>query len=179
MSLREVNYTTIAPSGRFERPQRRSSSIRIFMVALLAMFFVVLMAGLAAGVAMYRAVADDQADMAAERMQSGLLASCIRANDESGALGMGDGPEGPSLVMMKEDADGGRYEVRFYLYQGAVVQEVASAGAACAPEHAQKLYASRSFDVGFENGRDGALITIRTDQGATNIAVRSWQGGAS
>ena len=175
MSLREVNYNAVASPGRAKRSQGQSSSIRIFMVSLLAVFFVVLMTGLAAGVAMYQSVASDQLDTSAARMQSGLLASNIHANDEENSFGVGNGPEGRALVLTKQDVDGDRYEVRFYLYQGHVVQEVSVAGSAYTPERAQKLIASDSFDFELY----GSLLAIRTDQGTTNIALRSYQGGAS
>lgn len=175
MSAREANYNAIAAFGRASRSEGRPSSVRVFLVTLLAFFFIVLMTGLVAGVMMYRSVAGDRVDTGAARMQSGLLASNIRANDMSGALGVGEGPEGRSLVMMKRDVDGGRYEVRVYLYQGNVVQEVAAAGAAYAPERAQKLFESGAFDFSL----DGSLLSIRTDQGTTNVALRSRQGGGS
>lgn len=175
MSAREINYNSVASFERSKRPQDQSSNIRIFMVSLIAVFFVVLMTGLAAGVAMYQSVANDQFDTSAARMQSGLLASNIHANDEAGALGTGNGPEGRSLVLAKRDADGDRYEVRFYLYQGHVVQEVSMAGSAYTPERAQQLLASDTFDFELY----GSLLAIRTDQGTTNVALRSRQGGAS
>ena len=175
MSVHEINYNAVASFEKAKAPERKSSAIRIFTVVLLAIFFVVLMTGLAAGVAMYQAVANNQLDTSAARMQSGLLASNIHANDEDDALGTGNGPEGRSLVLTKQDADGNKYEMRLYLYEGYVVQEYSVAGAAYTPERAQQLLASNSFDFDLY----GNLLVIHTDQGATNIALRSYQGGAA
>ena len=175
MSAGEINYNSIASFERSKKPQSRVRAIRVFTIILLAVFFVVLMTGLAAGVAMYQAVANNQLDTNAARMQSGLLASNIHANDEWNALGTGNGPEGRSLVLTKTDADGGKYEMRLYLYGGSIVQEYSLAGSAYTPERAQPLLASKSFDFELH----GNLLVIRTDQGATNIALRSYQGGAS
>ena len=175
MSTSEVNYNNVVAFMRSKESSSGSRNIRVFTVVLLAVFFVVLLTGLAAGVAMYQAVANNQLDTNAARMQSGLLASNIHANDSADALGTGNGPEGRSLVLAKEDADGGRYEIRLYLYRGNIVQEYSLAGAAYTPERAQPLLSSESFD--FEL-RDGLLI-IHTDQGATNIALRSYQGGVA
>ena len=175
MSTSEVNYNNVVAFMRSKESSKGSRNIRVFTVVLLAVFFVVLLTGLAAGVAMYQAVANNQLDTNAARMQSGLLASNIHANDSADALGTGNGPEGRALVLTKEDADGGRYEIRLYLYRGNIVQEYSLAGAAYTPERAQPLLSSESFD--FEL-RDRLLI-IHTDQGATNIALRSDQGGAA
>lgn len=175
MSGLEINYNAVASYERSQKPQTKSASNRVFTLVLLAVFFVVLMAGLGAGVAMYQSVANNQLDTSVARMQSGLLASNVHANDEENALGTGNGPEGRSLVLTKRDADGGRYEMRLYLYDGHIVQEYSIAGAAYTPERAQPLLASETFDFELH----GSLLVIRTDQGATNIALRSFQGGAS
>ena len=171
----EINYNNVASFETSKRPQNSGKSIRVFTVVLLAVFFVVLMTGLAAGVAMYQAVANNQLDTNAARMQSGLLASNIHANDSVNALGTGNGPEGRSLVLTKEDAEGQKYEMRLYLYEGHIVQEYSITGSAYTPERAQPLLASNTFD--FE--LFGNLLVIHTDQGATNVALRSYQGGAA
>lgn len=174
MTPAEINYNNIASFEQAREPERRKSN-RVFTIVLLAVFFVVLMTGLAAGVAMYQAVANNQLDTNAARMQSGLLASNVHANDSANALGTGNGPEGRSLVLTKEDADGEKYEMRMYLYNGHIVQEYSPAGAAYTPERAQPLLTSSTFDFGLY----GNLLVIETDQGSTNIALRSYQGGAA
>ncbi|MBQ9003100.1 MAG: DUF4860 domain-containing protein [Eggerthellaceae bacterium] len=171
----QIDYNSVASFERGKSAQSRTRGTHTFTAVLLAIFFVVLMCGMAAGVAMYQSVANNQLDTNKARMQAGLLASNVRANDAANALGTGNGPEGRALVLTERDADGGAYEARIYLYQGNIVQEYSIAGAAYTPERAQPLIKSNTFDFELH----GELLVIRTDQGATNIALRSHQGGAS
>lgn len=173
MSMLEIDYNSVASFERSKLPPKRISSSRVFTVLLLAVFFVVMMTGLAAGVSMYQAVANNQIDTNMARMQAGLLSSNVHANDSANSLGTGNGPEGKSLVLTEKSGDGS-YEMRIYLYKGYIVQEYSVAGAAYTPARAQQLIPSTSFDFELH----GDLLVIRTDQGATNVALRSYQGGA-
>ena len=175
VGTQEIDYNAVASFERSKQPTRRKLNARVFTVVLLAVFFVVLMTGLAAGVAMYQAVANNQIDTNAARMQAGLLASNVHVNDTANAIGTGNGPEGRALVLTGHAADGDAYEMRIYLYQGNIVQEYSIAGSAYTPERAQPLIASSTFDFELH----GNLLILFTDQGATNIALRSYQGGAS
>lgn len=176
MSSLQVDYNSIASFERLkERGDTRQKGTRTFTGVLLAVFFIVLMIGMAAGVAMYQAVANNQIDTNKARMQAGLLASNVHANDISNAIGTGNGPEGRALVLTERDADGGAYEKRIYLYKGMIVQEYSIAGSAYTPERAQALIPSSSFDFELH----GNLLVLRTDQGSTNVTLRSYQGGAS
>lgn len=171
----EVDYNAVAAFERSKAPRLKTRNTRVFTVVLLAVFFVVLMAGLAVGVAMYQAVANNQLETNAARMQAGLLASNVHANDTASAIGTGNGPEGRALVLTERGEDGSAYEMRIYLYQGNVVQEFSLAGSAYTPDRAQPLISSSSFDFAMH----GNLLVIFTDQGATNVALRSNQGGAA
>ena len=171
----DIDYNAVAAFERSKRPEPKVGSSRVFTVVLLAVFFVVMMGGLAAGVAMYQAVANNQIDTNEARTQAGLLSSYVHANDSAGTLGTGNGPEGRSLVLTERDADGASYEMRIYLYQGNVVQEYSVGGAAYTPERAQPLLASNTFAFELR----GPLLIIQTDQGVTSVALRSSQGGAS
>lgn len=173
MSAFEVDYNSVASFERSKLPGRRAAGTRAFTIALLAVFFVVLLGGLAAGVTMYRSIAEAQSEADAARLQAGLLSSYAHAADALDAVGAGNGPEGRSLVLTERADDGGLYETRLYLHEGQVVQEYAIAGTAYDPERAQPLVASGTFD--FE--LDGGLLVIRTDQGETDVALRSAQGG--
>ena len=175
MSTLDIDYNAVAAFERSKRPERKVASSRVFTVVLLAVFFVVMMGGLAAGVAMYQAVANNQIDTNMARMQAGLLASNVHANDSAGTLGTGNGPEGRSLVMTEKADDGSKYEMRIYLHDGKIVQEYSVAGAAYTPERAQTLITSSTFDFELH----GNLLIIHTDQGATNVALRSYQGSVS
>ena len=175
MSSMRIDYASVASFERSKDTEPHTRGTHTFTAILLAVFFIVLMVGMAAGAAMYQAVANNQLDTNQARMQAGLLASNVRANDIANALGTGNGPEGRALVLTERDADGGSYEMRIYLYQGKVVQEYSVAGSAYTPERAQTLINSKTFDFELH----GDLLIIHTDQGSTNIALRSYQGGAS
>lgn len=175
MSAIDVDYNAVTAYERSKMAKPSAGNSRVFTIVLLAVFFIVMMGGLAAGVAMYQSVANNQIDTNMARMQSGLLASNVHANDAANSLGTGNGPEGRSLVLTERAQDGSAYEMRIYLYQGHIVQEYSLAGAAYTPERAQELISSSTFDFELH----GSLLVIRTDQGATNIALRSYQGGAS
>ena len=174
MSSLEIDYNYVASFERTKLPEKNGTSLRVFMILLFAVFFVVLMTGLAAGVTMYQSVANNQIDTSNARMQAGLLASNVHANDVSGAVGAGEGPEGRALVLTEASGDSS-YEMRIYLYRGQIVEEYSMTGADYTPERAQQLMASTTFD--FE--QYGNLLVIRTDQGATSVALRSDQGGGA
>ena len=174
MSALEIDYNAVASFERSKAPKSKGRNVLYFTVALLVVFFIVLMTGLASGVAMYQAVANNQIDTNNARMQAGLIASNIHANDSMNSIGTGEGPEGRALVLTDTVGESS-YEMRIYLYEGNIVQEYSVAGAEYTPARAQPLIASTSFD--FE--QYGNLLVIHTDQGATNIALRSYQGGAA
>lgn len=177
MTRLDVNYATVASFERSKAPERERSSSRLFTVALMAVFFVVLMAGLAVGATVYRSVAASQATANETRMVSGLLASNIHVNDAADAVEVGAGPEGKALVLVQRLASG-TYETRIYEFQGQVLQEYAVAGSSYDPERAVPLLDSSTFGFTFQDG----LITIVTDSGTYDIAMRSDQsdegGGA-
>ena len=174
MSSLEIDYNSVASFERSKTIDKKTSGTRVFTIILLAVFFVVLMTGLAAGVSMYQSIANNQIETNMARMQSGLLASNIHANDVANSVGTGEGPEGRALVLT-DRINGESYEMRIYLYQGQIVQEYSVAGAAYTPARAQPLIQSSTFDFELY----GSLLVLKTDQGATNIALRSYQGGAS
>lgn len=174
MSALDIDYNAVASFERSKVSDKKASGTLYFTIALLVVFFIVLMTGLAAGVAMYQAVANNQIDTSNARMQAGLLASNVHANDAANSIGTGEGPEGRALVLTNR-VDNNAYEMRIYLYQGQIVQEYSVAGSAYTPARAQPLIASTTFD--FE--QYGNLLVIKTDQGATNVALRSYQGGAA
>ena len=155
----DIDYNTVAALARSKTPVAKARNTRVFTVVLLAVFFVVLMAGLAVGVAMYQAVANNHLETNAARMQAGLLASNVHVNDTVNAVGTGNGPEGRALVLTEHGEDGCSYEMRIYLYKGNVVQEYSLAGSAYTPERAQPLISSSTFDFALH----GSLLVIFTE----------------
>jgi len=166
-----ISYAVVQAFERTKNRRSERASRRFFTIALLVVFFLALMGGLAVGVSVYSSVASTQAETNAMRMETGLVASIVRANDATDALGTGTGPEGPSLVMT-ERLSTGTYEMRIYLYEGQIVEEYSVAGTPCTPERAQALMPSESFDFSIS----GNLLTVTTDQGSVDIALRCAQG---
>jgi len=174
MKSMDINYAVVSAFERSKRTTRKEASSRAFTITLMAVFFVALMAGLAAGVNIYRSVAQVQQSANDIRLESGLLANSVHVADEADAIEVGEGPEGKALVLL-ERLSSGTYETRIYRHQGNIVQEYAIAGRDYAPERAQVLAPSANFDFTL----DGNLLTVTTDQGSFNVALRSEQGGAS
>ena len=169
-----INYAIVSA---FERSKdvgkRRRQPSHLFAVVLMAVFFVALMGGLASGVLMYKQVSSVQAEVNTQHLQSGLLANVIHVNDSVFAVNQGEGPEGKALLLV-EEVNGKAYETRIYQYKGYIVQEYAVGGRDYTPERATKLFSSSTFDFSF----DGQLLTITTDLGTFDVALRSGQGGS-
>ena len=98
MSVSKIDYNSIAAFERSKQPPKRSRNISRFATALIIIFFVVLMIGLATGVTMHQAVTNNQSQTNAARVQASLLANSVHANDTANALRTGNGPEGRALV---------------------------------------------------------------------------------
>lgn len=146
---------------------------RLFTALLFALFLIALLIALSAGTNLYRTLGDvrDQADTS--RIATGLIANSVRAADAVDAIGTGQGPEGRSLVLT-ERLDGGTFETRIYSYEGVIVEEYAPADAAYTPEKAARIVDSVRFSFSYENG----LLTVETDDGSVQVALRSVRGGA-
>ena len=159
--------------GVAQRSESGRNFGRFFTVLLFALFIITLLIAIMAGTGLYRTLVDvrDQAD--ASRLATGLIANSVRAADAVDAVGSGQGPEGRSLVLT-ENLDSGTFETRIYAYQGRIVEEYALADAAYTPEKATPIVESQSFAFSYENG----LLTVDTDDGSVQVALRSVRGGA-
>ena len=154
------------------REPRRTG--HIFTLALMAVFFLVMMGSLTAGATIYRNVASVRNQTDDLHLQSGLMVNIVRMNDMADAVTTAPGPEGEALVLV-EELESGTYETRVYHYQGAIVQEYAIQGRPFNPDNAVKIVDSATFAFQFEDG----LLSIQTDDGTFHAALRSQQGGAS
>ena len=168
-----INYAMASAFERSKAPERERSSSRLFTVVLMAVFFVVLMFGLAAGASIYSSIAGVKAHTDDVHIQAGLLANTVHVNDAIFAVEQGQGPEGPALVLV-EALDTGTFETRVYQYEGTIYQEYAFAGRPYNPANATPLFKSEVFAFSF----DGELITVTTDKGTLDVALRSKQGGS-
>lgn len=159
--------------ARAETKAAKTPSARpAFQRILLVVFFVALLLALVAGVSVYRSVTMIQEQNSSAREGVGLICNVVRANDATGSIAAGKGPEGKSLVVV-ERLDSGTYETRFYLYQGKIVQEYSLASSQYTPEKASEVTASDTFDFAYADG----LLSIYTDSGTSEIALRNMQGG--
>lgn len=168
-----INYALVSAFERSKGDKGRHSTPRMFTALLMAVFFIALMAGLAAGAMTYRSISGVQAANNDVHLQAGLIPNTIHVNDAFYAVEEGVGPEGRSLVLI-ESIESGTYETRIYLYKGSVVQEYAIAGRDYNPVNATPLFESETFDFTF----DGTMLSITTDKGTSDVTLRSRQGGA-
>lgn len=145
---------------------------RVFPTVVMGVFFVALLLVLIAGVMVYQSVSASTTNSNAARQGAGLVCNAVHANDSEGAVAVGEGPEGRSLVIV-EKLDSGNYETRFYLYKGNVVQEYSLAGSSYTPENSSVVTESSIFEFSYDHG----LLSVTTDQGTAETALRSMQGG--
>jgi hypothetical protein len=155
--------------GRPDDKAARGSN-HLFTFILMGMFFLVMMVCLVAGVSIYRSVAALHDEANTMHMESGLLVNVVRMNDMADAVQITDGPEGDALVLVSH-LDSGTFETRIYTYEGAIVQEYAIAGRDLNPEGALQIVESDTFEFSYENG----LLTLVTDNGSYDVAIRSAQ----
>ena len=154
------------------RVAKTPPSGKAFQRILLVVFFIALLLALVAGVAVYRSVSAVQEQNNAAREGVGLICNVVRANDATGSIAVGKGPEGKALVVV-EHLDSGTYETRFYLHEGKIVQEYSLASNQYTPEKASEVTTSSTFDFAYANG----LLSIYTDSGTSEGALRNMQGG--
>ncbi len=145
---------------------------RLFPVLLLVVFFAAMLTALITGVFVYRHVSDVQQANVERREGLDLIANIVRANDAADAVAAGEGPEGRSLVIV-EKLDSGAYETRLYLYEGKIVQEYSLQGASYTPERANTVTESDTFSFTYSDD----VLSITTDQGTREVALRYLQGG--
>ena len=154
------------------RDEAPAKSRRLFPILLLCVFFAALLLALIAGVAVYKTTSDTQNRVNAQRESLGLITNVVRANDSTGSIATGTGPEGKSLVIV-EKLDTGTYETRLYAFEGRILQEYSLASSPYTPEKASVVTESNTFSFSYANG----LLTVTTDQGTAEVALRYTQGG--
>lgn len=154
---------------------QNGSAGRIFTGILFVMFVVALLLAFLAGTNVYRGLQDLSSRTDEARLSLSLVVNHVRANDSSQAVAEGVGPEGPSLVLVEHVEGSNDVETRMYLYNGSIVEEYAIAGSAYTPERALPIVESSQFSFSYAQG----LLTITTDSGTANIALRSAGGGAT
>lgn len=165
-----TDHWVVGPSSS---TAKQKSNGRIFTLILFSFIVLFLLIMLLFGTRIYSTVNDSRVSSDTTRLGLSLIANSVRMNDTADAIGRGEGPEGPALVLT-ESLGSGTYETRIYAYQGKVVEEYATATSAYTPEKAREITRSELFDFEYADG----LITIHTDTGSINIAFRSAKGGS-
>lgn len=168
-----INYALVSAFERSKKPEKHRPPARLFTLLLMAVFFIALMGGLAAGAGIYSSVEQVKTHTDDVHVQAGFLSNAVHVNDSVDAIERGEGPEGPSLVLV-ETIGKWTYETRLYRYDGVIYNEYAISGRAYNPSSATPLFESETFEFDF----DGKLLTMTTDKGTLQVALRSRQGGA-
>ena len=115
----------VRTAGTVRKRAGGQDPLRAFSVLLMAVFFVVLMIGLVAGVSMYRSIAAAQERANDLDMRAGIVSSAVHLNDVHDALGQ---------------------------YQGKLVQEYSFADRAYQPRDANELLDAGSFSFTIDGG---------------------------
>lgn len=145
-----------------------SNATAVTSLVLFALFFVVLLLALVAGVRVYSSIVDDRSASEELRMEHGFLVTSVQSADSAGSVSIGQGPEGPSLVI-SENTLAGTIETRIYAYMGSVVQEYVKAESPISPNAATVIFKSALFEPSIT----GNLVSIVTDTGLTEVALRA------
>lgn len=165
----------VSSASRTRRSFAGLTMNRAFAAVLFGLFVIMLLLSFLVGINVYQALDTLAASESTQRLEQSFLANTVHSNDTSGAVRVGEGPEGKALVL-SETVDGtNAYETRIYAHDGSIVQEYALAGSPYAPEKAIVLFDSQQFDFTFEKG----LLTIVTDTGSVDVALRSAEGSRS
>ena len=174
--MREFDDTfieSLAKDARDDASRKSEKYVGVFPLLLFAFFVIALLMAIIAGTSIYRSLSNMRASSNDARLGLNLIANSVRASDASGSVAVGTGPEGRSLVLV-ESMPSGTYETRIYRYQGSILEEYSLAGSSYTPGKATRLTGSQTFGFSYKGG----LLTVTTDQGSVDIALRNLQGGA-
>lgn len=162
---------TPSPLRKNKKPISDSSN-RMFAAVLFCLFIIILLFTFLFGINVYQSLNNKAEEEGVQRVEQSFLANVIHSNDIYHAIRVGEGPEGPSLVFFETVENVGDYETRLYSYKGSIVYEYVLAGTPYAPEKALELFESDHFDFSYTDN----LLTIETDSGTVDIALRSEEG---
>ncbi|MDO4990549.1 MAG: DUF4860 domain-containing protein [Eubacteriales bacterium] len=152
--------------------QSRKDPSLLLSVGVLSLFLVGFLLLVIFGARSYRDVVDGQYDNMDGRALSAYLAASVKANDSLGAATVEDSEYGPVLVIA--DAATG-YALRYYRYDGQLVEDLARSGAPLAPKEAQPIAPTGVFSAEFPQP---GLLCVTTDAGRTLVCLRSGEEAA-
>lgn len=159
---------TDAVASMGKKPAHGEATRGLAPILLFALFVILLLLTLVGGLRSYAAEVASSDQSKATRLSVGFLTNTVRSFDSTGFVGTGNGPEGEALVLA-EHTPAGVFETRIYAYQGNLLQEYALAEAPYSPESATVLFPTDEFSFSV----DGDLLTIQTQAGTANVALRS------
>lgn len=166
MSVPTTKGDAMAAIGK--RPAHAETSKGIAPIILFALFVILLLLALVSGLRSYASEVASSDDSKATRLSVGFLANTVRSFDSTGFISTGAGPEGDALVLV-EHTPAGVFETRIYAYEGNLLQEYALAESDYSPQSATVLFQTDEFDFSV----DGNMLTIKTQAGTANVALRS------
>ena len=152
--------------------QHGKNPILLLSVGLAALFLLGFLLLVAFGAKSYRDVVDSQYGNMDARALGAYLAASVKANDSRGALRVEETAYGQVLVVTDRESG---WALRYYRFDGQLVEDFARAVAPLAPEEAQPLGPTERFSV--DCGGEG-LVTVITDAGRTLLCLRSAEEAA-
>ncbi len=146
--------------------QRKSNPILALSIGVVALFLAGFLMLVVFGAHTYRSAVESQYANMDARGLTAYLAAAVKANDSRGTVSVRDSDYGALLAV--SDAESG-YELRYYRYEGSLVEELAPVGAALTPDSAQPIGPTEVFTL---SERAGKVLTITTDAGRTVLTIR-------
>lgn len=151
---------------------RGRSPALLFAVGVMVLFLAGFLLLVVFGARSYRDVVESQYGSMDERSLSAYIATGVKANDTAGAVSVEDSPYGQVLVVTDRDSG---YALRYYRFEGSLVEDFARADAPLAPAEAQIIAPTERFMI--EKSEEG-LLTVTTDAGQTLLSLRSGEEAA-
>lgn len=153
-----------------ERDATRSGSrfAGFYTLVLFGLVVVALMISLLFATTVYGAINTERVEGDENRAALNVIANSIRQTDAFEFAISKKGPQGNSLVLV-EHTKNGNYETRYYLYKGMLLQEYTRESAPFNPEDAVQIANLNEFTFAI----DDSLITVFTDKGQIEVAIRS------
>lgn len=141
--------------------------ILLLSIGVAALFLLGFLLLVTFGARTYRDVVESQYANMDDRALEAYLAASVKANDSRGSVSAEQSEYGDVLVVTDSETS---YALRYYCYEGQLVEDLARAGSPLDPGDAQAIGPTAVFTV--EQGEDG-MLTLTTDAGRTLLHLRS------
>ena len=117
------------------------------------------------GVRLFRGVTQEREQ--AEHLRSTItyVQNEVFLCEDKSAVRIGQGPEGDMLILPMQ---GGKYEIRIYLSEGYIREEITSVDAAANPDNAEKISKAESFQLDLSQ-RELLLIKIDGNEAVAHL----------